>query len=86
MLGSEEQTQNVDCFTQDGDLVLSDDANIPESARAIPTVLQAPVLNMKCKNMVDVSFASNRFKVQRKSQFFTVDENNKRSVRTEEQE
>ena len=41
---------------------------------------------MKCKNMVDVSFASNRFKVQRKSQFFTVDENNKRSVRTEEQE
>lgn len=44
VLGSEEQTQQVDSFTEDGDLVLSDEANIPDSARtAIPALILTPV-------------------------------------------
>ena len=41
IVGSEEQTQVVDNFTDEGDFILSDeaDAEIPESARGLPITL-----------------------------------------------
>ena len=50
VIGSEEQTQNVECFTDDGDLVMSDDADIPDSARAVPCIIKTPIFEKKCKN------------------------------------
>jgi hypothetical protein len=53
---SEEYTQIVDNFTDDGDFILSDEADIPESAqsaRAMPSIVQTPVFKKKSKNMID---------------------------------
>jgi len=50
VLISEEYTQIVDNFTDDGDFILSDEADIPESARAIPSIIQTPVFKKKSKN------------------------------------
>ena len=40
----------MDVFTDDGDLVISDDADIPESARAIPSITVTPIFYKKSKN------------------------------------
>jgi len=59
VLGSEEQTQQVDCFTDDGDLVLSDEANIPDSARAsLPKISLTPVFQKKSKHQIDLGLQS----------------------------
>ena len=46
----------MECFTEDGDLVLSDEANVLDSARAaVPSICQlTPVFQKKSKHMIDM--------------------------------
>ena len=48
--GDENEEGEIDCFTEDGNIVMSDESNIPESARIASSLLQTPIFTQKSKN------------------------------------
>ena len=62
----QEDTEQVEGFSEDGDLVLSDETNVAVSARnldatnvddAKPTIVLTPVFQKMSKNQIDRGFA-----------------------------
>ena len=61
-----EDTEQVEGFSEEGDLVLSDETNVADSARnlnaanvddAKPTIVLTPVFQKMSKNQIDGGFA-----------------------------
>ena len=54
-VGSEELTQNVEQFTEEGDFIMSDEADVPDSARLTPLIERAPLFSYKQKSEIEES-------------------------------